>query len=552
MARAPARSAAKRPAGSRQRAPRAKPGTATGPVAPPPAARRPRVSLPSLESGSTRLRKVILNIAFVLAILIFIPVLASQFLRNPVLIEPISVPKALQQRGLTPEVVANRLWDGLRDATILARTSKASVDAIPDSQRVQFSVPEVGLSMDSIVRQARQFFNIYQTRIAGEFICADTACTPEGMRLRLRVMRGSSEVIDLPPMGSQDTRAYFTAAATEVLQTLDPFVAIAAISATEPMRAVTMARRLIRQHHPDAKWAYMLIGNIRSEHGDDRAAWPEYQAAVALDPKFAVARANLAGVLRRLGDPVAARRIYDELAAEQPDSAKPYEGYGELAAAAGDTDGAIALFEKAAELDPTSAHYFSRIGMLEQARGNMDAARDWFRRALAIDPAHILATTALLRDYLSQGDFAGALPMLRAASQHAPGDALAQGTYAFALMLTDQPGPALEAFERALMVTPDDPEILFEAGKLLLALDRVPEALARLDRAIALDPYNPAPLMSRGTALAVAGQNEAARHDFERIIEVDQTGLYAPQATAFLDILDGLEAAAAEARESAP
>ncbi len=550
MARAPAKPAAKGTA-PRKRTPRQAPAAPAIAEAPP-RKRRLRVSLPSLESSSTRLRKVILNIAFVLAILIFLPVLASQFLRNPVLIEPISVPKALLQRGLSPEVMASRLWDGLRDANALARTSKASVDAIPDSQRVQFSVPEVGLSMDSIVRQVRQFFNVYQTRIAGEFICADASCAPEGMRLRLRVLRGTSEVIDLPPVGNQDTRAYFTAAATEILQRLDPFVAIAAVSAAEPVRAVTLARRLIRQRHPDAKWAHLLIGNIRSESGDDRAAWPEYQAAITLDPKFSIARANLAGALRRLGDPAAARQIYDELAAEQPQNAKPYEGYAELAAASGDSDAAIALFEKAAALDPTSPHYFSRIGMLEQERGNIDAARRWFAQALALDPSYILATTALLQDYLSRGDFAGALPMLRAASQHAPGDTIAHTTYAFVLMLTDQPALALEAFERGLSVTPDDPEMLFEAGKLLLALERVPEALARLDRAIELDAYNPAPLMSRGTTLAVAGQNDAARRDFERIIDVDQTGLYAPQATTFLQILDGLDAAATQPAQADP
>ncbi len=555
MARAPAKPAASS-SKPRRRTPKA-PAAVAAEVSPPPAKplpRKPRlrVSLPSLESGSTRLRKVVLNVVFVLAVILFIPILASQFLRNPVLIEPISVPKALLQRGLSPEVMASRLWDGLRDANTLARTSKASVDAIPDSQRVQFSLPDVGLSMDSVVRQVRQFFNVYQTRIAGEFICADADCAPEGMRLRLRVLRGNSEVIDLPPIGDQDTRSYFTAAGTEVLQRLDPFVAIAAVSAAEPVRAITLARRLIRQHHPDAKWAHLLIGNIRSESGDDRAAWPEYQAAIALDPKFNVARANLAGALRRLGDPAAARVIYDELAAEQPQNPKPYEGYAELAAASGDVDGALALFEKAAALDPTSPHYFSRMGMLEQARGNMEAARQWFDRALALDPSYILATTALLEDYLSRGDFAGALPMLRAASQHAPGDAVAHATYAFVLMLLNQPEQALDAFERALAVTPDDADILFETGKLLLALERVPEALARLDRAIELDAYNPGPLMSRGTALAVTGQNEAARRDFERIIEVDQTGLYAPQAVSFIGILDGLDAAAAQPGQAEP
>ena len=549
MARAPAKPAAK---GTAPRRPTGKPSapklaTAPAVVVTPARKRRLRVSLPSLESGSTRLRKVILNIAFVLAILIFLPILGSQFLRNPVLIEPIAVPAALLTRGINPEVVASRLWDGLRDATALAGTSKASVDAIPNSQRVQFSVPDVGLSMDSIVRQTRQFFNAHQTRIAGEFVCADATCAPEGMRLRLRVLRGTSEVIDLPPVGDQDLRSYFTAAAVQILQTLDPFVAIAAISSSEPVRAVTLARRLIRQHHPDAKWAYMLIGNIRSESGDDRAALPEYQAAVAIDPGFFVAQANLAGALRRLGDPEAARKIYEDLAARAPNNAKSFEGFAELAAAAGRDDEAIGLFQQAAALDPTSPFYFARIGQIEQARGNTELALDWFEQSLAIDPSFILATEGLLTEYFSRGDLDGAVPVLRAAADHAPNDAVVLSTYAIGLIMTDQPGEALAALDRALVITPDDPELLFQSGKMLQALDRQEESIVRLTRAIQFDPYNPAPLMSRGTALAISGQNDAARADFERIIEVDTTGLYAPQAVSFIGILDGLDAAAAEA-----
>ena len=114
------------------------------------------------------------------------------------------------------------------------------------------------------------------------------------------------------------------------------------------------------------------------------------------------------------------------------------------------------------------------------------------------------------------------------------------------MVLAAPPEAALEVLDRALVVSPDDADMLFESAKLLLALDRIPEALARLDRAIALDAYDPAPYMSRGTTLAVSGQNAAARRDFERIIEVDQTGLYAPQAKSFIGILDGLDASAAE------
>ena len=285
MARAPAQPAA-RPArrktatsGTRKTA---APATPAAEPAPPP---KRRLALPSLDTGATLLRNIILNVVFVLAAALFIAVMIGQFLYDQVVIEPIAVPKALIEQGITPEVAASRLWDGLRDAQTQARTSKASVSAIPDSQRIQFALPDVGLSLDSIVRQTRQFFNLHQTRVGGEIVCKTEACTPGEMQLRLRVLKGTNEVIDLPPMEGVDQRGYFTNAAVQVLSVLDPFVAVAAIADAQPVRATALARRLVRQRHTDAKWAHNLIGNVHTNAADYNRAISEYRAALALDPE---------------------------------------------------------------------------------------------------------------------------------------------------------------------------------------------------------------------------------------------------------------------------
>lgn len=402
--------------------------------------------------------------------------------------------------------------------------------------------------MDSIVRQTRQFFNIYQTRIAGEFVCADTACAPEGMVLRLRILRGTSDVIDLPPVGQDDLRRYFTSAAIQVLSVLDPFVAVSAIAETEPVRATALARRLIRQHHADAKWAHNLIGNLRSTAEDYRPALAEYRAALALDPDFTIAHANAARVLRQLGDPVASRAEYDAILARVPGSPEVQEGYAELAIGAGNIDEAIAYLQRAAELDPASAHYFARIGEVEMARGDTEAARTWFIRSLAIDPAYPLALSPMFTLLAAGMDLAGGEALLRRAADFEPGSAEVQALHGAALTFLDRPAEALAAFDRALAITPDDAELLYQSANMLQNLDRQSDAVDRLNRAIALDPYNPAPIFSRATSLALTGRNAESRADFERVLELDTSGTqYASMATSFIDILDGLDAAAAEA-----
>ncbi|MDP3899423.1 MAG: tetratricopeptide repeat protein, partial [Mesorhizobium sp.] len=324
-----------------------------------------RLSLPGLESWSTNIRTVLLNLFFLVIVIVLVPLLIGQFRRDQVIIEPIAVPEALAGRGLTAEVVASRIWDGLSDVMMAANTSKESIAALPDNRRVEFSFPDSGLSIESLVFHVRRLFNAYETRIAGEFVCGDGECLPAQMRLRLRVVRDGVDIVDLPPMGERPERAYFADAASGILTVLDPFVAIAAASEAEPLKATILARRLIRSHHKDAKWAHNLVGLIRGRAGEQAAAIEEFRAAIALDPDFLPARNNLGGALLRSGDVAGARAEYEEVRRRDPKNVFAAEGFAELALAAGDRTAAVAHYLDAAEWDPVNPRYFTKAGRIE-------------------------------------------------------------------------------------------------------------------------------------------------------------------------------------------
>ena len=161
------------------------------------------MTLPKLETMTTTLRTMVINIGFIAVFVLMVPSVASQFSRTQVVIEPIVVPPAIAKQGLKPDVVANRLWDGLSDFAADASVARQNVVTIPNSQIVQFSLPTAGFSIDSLFAQVRQFLGIYETRISGELTCSTPDCAREGLQLRLRVTKGTAEVIDLPPMGER-------------------------------------------------------------------------------------------------------------------------------------------------------------------------------------------------------------------------------------------------------------------------------------------------------------------------------------------------------------
>jgi tetratricopeptide (TPR) repeat protein len=454
-------------------------------------------SLPGVGAASTRLRTVVLNFAFVGAFLVLVPVILSQFWRTEVLIDRIPVPAALADIGLTPDVAASRLWDGLKDVTALAGTSKASVTAIPGSQRVQFTLPESGFSMESLIQQTRQFFNAYQTRIGGEFTCGDPSCDPAGIRLRLRVVTDRAQVFDLPPIGDTPLRDYFIQAGNQVLSVLDPFVAIAAIRETQPTRALILARNLIRQNHEDAEWAHNLIGQLRID--DPEAAIAAFRDALAIDKRFFIARSNLASALVQARRYEEAHAEYAVLDREVPNLVNVLQGKVQLALAEKNYDAAEAILSRGAQVHPRDPFFISFMGNVWDGRGDAPKAIASYRRALEMDPAYGPAMFELAKHLLSAGDVAAAEPMFANFLQYEPRNIDAIVLYAAILAGRGALGEAIARLEEGERIAPESTSLLLELAHALRLNNQPTEAIGYYRRAIALDP------------LSVPAQTELAR-----------------------------------------
>jgi tetratricopeptide (TPR) repeat protein len=501
---------------------------------------RERLSLPGLESWSTNIRTVLLNLFFLVVVIVLVPLLIGQFRRDQVIIEPIAVPESLAARGLTAEVTASRIWDGLADVKLAARTSKDSIAALPDARRVEFSFPDSGLSIESLVFHVRRLFNAYETRIAGEFICDAADCAPDGMRLRLRVIRDSVELVDLPPIGAKPERDYFRDAASGILSVLDPFVAIAAASETEPLKATILARRMIRSHHKDAKWAHNLIGLIRSNGGETAAAIAEFRAALALDPAFLPARTNLGQALATTGDLAAAKVEYAEARRLDPKNVFAAEGFAEIALAEGDADAAVKLYLEAAEAAPVDPRYPTKAGRILLGLGRTDEGTAQLTRALELDPGYLPAFAELAAMHLVKGDHKAAERIYRDAADYAPNDADAQSSHGRMLAIVGDFAAAELRYARAVELMPTSAAYRLELGRILQRLKRHADALVQLDEARKLDPANADVWMSLGDSYRDTGRNPDAVAAYKKYLELATPDAFMrPVAERFIELLSG-------------
>ncbi|MBN2321653.1 MAG: tetratricopeptide repeat protein [Acidobacteria bacterium] len=80
---------------------------------------------------------------------------------------------------------------------------------------------------------------------------------------------------------------------------------------------------------------------------------------------------------------------------------------------------------------------------------------------------------------------------------------------------------AIEAFNRALEMAPDEPVIYAAIAKAQNDLGQNEEALASYNKAIEFDAYNPSLYMNKGVVLNALGKVEEARESFKKSAELD-------------------------------
>jgi predicted Zn-dependent protease len=478
--------------------------------------REPRV--PALAKLSTDLRTLFVNLFLLLAVVVLVPVIAAQFGRTQVLIEPIAVPAALAARGLDGNVAANRLWDGIDQATTAAATSKAGIRAIPAAERVDFSIPDSGLSIDALVYYVRQFFHGYETRISGDLSCSDNACTPSGITLRLRILRDRLDVIQLPPLGAKSENDYFLDAGIDVLSRLDPFTAAAALADGQPTRAMAQAERLLETHSADAKWAANLIGNLKLTAGDADGAITAFQRALNLDPDFLIAKTNLASALTDKKDFAGAQAILAHVAQADPNNLYLSIASAKLAAARGDLDGALKMLSEADARDPGTPRYNLIAAQVALKANRLPDVVQYADRVLLLDPANYDAVTMIYAIHVAQGSPDQAEAALNHALDYQPDADAIESELALVLIAESKFLPALHHIEHALSEAPTRADYQLTRARILHYLGRDGEALPQLDATALIDPDDPKVAMTYGDVYAALGRATDAAAAYQQVV----------------------------------
>jgi len=168
--------------------------------------------------------------------------------------------------------------------------------------------------------------------------------------------------------------------------------------------------RIIALDPPEPKGStarYDLAIAYANLHRYDDAA-RQLRAALALDPGFLAAMANLIAVDLARGDLREARKTADRYVTLDPNSARALYSRGLIALQSGDAATARADFGKLLHVNPSYAVAHYDLALAEERLGRYDAAERELRSALALAPGYARARFALGVVLLRQGEHAAA------------------------------------------------------------------------------------------------------------------------------------------------
>ncbi len=232
-----------------------------------------------------------------------------------------------------------------------------------------------------------------------------------------------------------------------------------------------------------------------------RQAQRMFRRAIDMDPDYALAYAGLADSYSwyymywdssesNLQEAEQASRKALELA---PDLAEAHVAHGLAVSLKGRFDEAEDDFEKAIELNPRlfEAYYF--YGRSVFAEGDLERAADLFLKAAEVRPEDYQVPALLAVDYRGLGQSenvrASSQRLLELAENHLqrdPNDVRATYFRAGALAELGRKEESLECANRALVMEPDDPAVLYNVACVYITVGELDDATGFLERAVEL------------------------------------------------------------------
>jgi tetratricopeptide (TPR) repeat protein len=222
--------------------------------------------------------------------------------------------------------------------------------------------------------------------------------------------------------------------------------------------------------------------------------------------------------LHRAGNLAAARQLYEQILASQPDHAQATSLLGLLIGQAGDWPRGVEQMRRAVDLDSSQPSLLVNLAEGYRALAQVGEAEQCYRRAIQSAPGSAEVHNGLATVLIQQGRLDEAITAYRDAVRLGPQYAEAHCNLASALQRTGNHAESESCFRRALQLNANYVPALNNLGTLLADQGRWAEAQAFWQRAVELEPACVDALSNLGNALQVQGTLPQAIETYRRAL----------------------------------
>jgi Flp pilus assembly protein TadD len=241
-------------------------------------------------------------------------------------------------------------------------------------------------------------------------------------------------------------------------------------------------------YNPQYASAHANLGYSSQLQGNLTDALAHYRRASEIEPDLLMAHQNTGFCAMNLGQLDVAASSYQLVLTIAPNEPVAIHNLGLIAAQKGDFIHAEALLRRAVAVKSDYIEAHRNLGRLLRQSGQMAEAEASFRRVLELDANDVEARYNLGNLLRDKGQTDEAISCYRQVLKLAPDHTAVLNNLALLLTESGQTNEAEVLFLRLLLRTPDNAELHYNLGTLYVQDHRLSDAEASFNRALTLNP----------------------------------------------------------------
>jgi tetratricopeptide (TPR) repeat protein len=254
---------------------------------------------------------------------------------------------------------------------------------------------------------------------------------------------------------------------------------------------------------------------------DDEALARKYDAALAADGRLAEANYNLGVLAQRQGNLDSAIAHYKAALKSKPSLRPAAQNLAVIAENRGDTQSAIATYGDIARLFPEDGSSRAHLAALFLHSGDPSRALSQAKEALARDPKSALATKVMLEANIELKQYSVAQLVFLRASKLSPDDPEVYYDLGRIHLLQKHEDRARAQFEKALEVKGDYAPALAQLAQIALSQESYSAAVTYLRKLLQVNGKNPVAHLNLGVAYKGLGQFDPAMQEYDAAQKLD-------------------------------